>query len=756
MAHNDDHTIESGSNLQSPPNSAQEGELSKNAGTASTNSPNLSGAGNAQSNANTSNTDAPGRRLKNPLGYLASSTYQLSLYMITPDAYDAFQSTGRTSIDALAQASGESGSGGAYLIAQSGGINNDTSQRAPGFEWDYYIDKLVLSQAISGSSSQSATNIYDVKFEILEPYGFSFNTKLKQANDALQQYFNDSGYSKDGAITNPSRQFFVLGVQFLGYDINGNIVYGNQEFADGPLDPAASGTGLFKAYYDIMITSVKFKIDGSATRYSLTGAAIAPGLAFNAKRGYLTSSHTICGSTIEDALTGKRGLLTQLNKREQGLKESGAITVANQYKVEFIGDDADNISKATLINPLDTDKSKWCDPEAPSNTEEANDASAAKLVPADAQRRIVFADGTPMLDVFDQLVKDSSFLREALDVVYSNNPEPSLDKKKQESEKGGNKAVAWYHVTPSISQAKWDPLTSDWAYITTYRIETYQTPVLTAATVNPGMKYYGPHKRYEYWWTGENREILSYEQVVDNLYYNEVLANTDSNKSGVATSGAAQTPLKVTGKTSMPTLNSLAGGAEAQNNFVTTLYSPDAYATAKIKLLGDPDFLVSDNRGGPNEVYQRFYDNDGFRVNANGGQVFIEIDFKEAMDYNNETGVLDINDSILFWKYPAWAEKQIKGVSYQVVLVKSTFDSGIFTQDLEAVINTFADAGADEKAKAAGLSDADREGDESLSLTKGTANEDMSVIPAEITSGNAGSNSTISNGGSSNDDATGT
>ena len=77
MAHNDDHTIESGSNLQSPPNSAQEGELSKNAGTASTNSPNLSGAGNAQSNANTSNTDAPGRRLKNPLGYLASSTYQL-------------------------------------------------------------------------------------------------------------------------------------------------------------------------------------------------------------------------------------------------------------------------------------------------------------------------------------------------------------------------------------------------------------------------------------------------------------------------------------------------------------------------------------------------------------------------------------------------------------------------------------------------------------------------------------------------------
>ena len=38
----------------------------------------------------------PGRRLTNPLADLASSNYQLSLYMITPDAYDAFTASGRT------------------------------------------------------------------------------------------------------------------------------------------------------------------------------------------------------------------------------------------------------------------------------------------------------------------------------------------------------------------------------------------------------------------------------------------------------------------------------------------------------------------------------------------------------------------------------------------------------------------------------------------------------------------------------------
>ena len=105
-------------------------------------------------------TDAPGRRLKNPLGALSSYTYQLSLYMITPDAYDAFNATGRRSINALQEATGQTNTGGAYLIAQSGGINNDQSQRAPGFDLDYYIDNFKLKQAINGEATQSSTNTY--------------------------------------------------------------------------------------------------------------------------------------------------------------------------------------------------------------------------------------------------------------------------------------------------------------------------------------------------------------------------------------------------------------------------------------------------------------------------------------------------------------------------------------------------------------------------------------------------------------------
>ena len=46
------------------------------------------------------------------------------------------------------------------------------------------------------------------------------------------------------------------------------------------------------------------------------------------------------------------------------------------------------------------------------------------------------------------------------------------------------------------------------------------------------------------------------------------------------------------------------------------------------------------------------------------------------------------------WKYPAWAEDKIKGVSYKVITVESNFSEGKFTQDLSCVINTFSDVEA--------------------------------------------------------------
>jgi hypothetical protein len=113
---------------------------------------------------------------------------------------------------------------------------------------------------------------------------------------------------------------------------------------------------------------------------------------------------------------------------------------------------------------------------------------------------------------------------------------------------------------------------------------------------------------------------------------------------------------------------------------------------------------VATGSTGLNKAYSRFYDDGGFTINPTGGQVFIEIDFKEGVDYSSNeftdsligvndlqssAGTLAINDSILFWDYNPEARKIIKGISYLLISVTNRFSKGAFTQTLSAVINDF-------------------------------------------------------------------
>ena len=128
---------------------------------------------------------------------------------------------------------------------------------------------------------------------------------------------------------------------------------------------------------------------------------------------------------------------------------------------------------------------------------------------------------------------------------------------------------------------------------------------------------------------------------------------------------------------------------EAQNAYMTSLFDPGAYTKAKVSILGDPDYLAQESPASINQVYNQFYGTDGFTINPNGGQVFIEIDFKEAVDYKNSDGLMSINASIYFWNYPAAVANKVKGVSYMVLDIEHNFKGGKFEQTLNCTINDF-------------------------------------------------------------------
>jgi hypothetical protein len=630
---------------------------------------------------------APNKRLYNPLGNFSSYTYNIALFMVTPEAYDAFILSGRKNINAL------NSGGGTYLVAQSGGINNQNSTRLPGVKLDYYIDNLKITSKISGKTTGTNSNITAVNFSIYEPYGFSFITKLRQAGDAIQ-----SSVKGKKLPQNPSRQFFIIRIGFLGYDADGKLITGKETFAQDTFDPSGSSHGVFERFYDISINSIKFKIDGRATTYNITAARIPSKEAYGTKRGFINTNTKVIATTVDDALMGPDGLIAKLNKDQSLL----STVEKNVYSIRYVGDST-LIKTASIISKADLDKSKM-EMGGAKNTKDVNPTLEVTTVPNVNKRQIVFKDATPMLQAISQIISQSSYLEDALKVVYTNNLEPDSNNPSDDTiTPPTNKTISWYNVAAEVTNPRWDSVSGDFAYNITYVIQPYQTPVVVgSAYVKKVSKYYGPHKRYDYWYTGKNSEILQYEQTLDNTYYNVAINPVPlplKGDDGTSQGGDADIPVIAGQRQPGPRLGKLDDGMEAQNSYITSLLDPKSFASAKVTILGDPDFLINEAPGGINQVYNQFYGGDGFTINPNGGQVFIEINFYEVEDYDNNTGKININDRILFFKYPASIQKEINsrggGISYMLLQVDSSFNGGKFTQILDLNTATFADDSSD-------------------------------------------------------------
>lgn len=671
---------------QAPPVVATPGKTtttsSAGTGTGAAASPGPSGTGSSKAAEN------PGKRLYNPLSKLASYTYNFTLYMITPDAYEAFVLSGRKKIDALGDTGG---GGGAFIIAQSGGVNSNTQNRAPGFELDYYIDNVKFTTPTSGKESGTVAFYQFMSFTITEPYGFSFLTNLKKAREALQQYSNQTTY-KD--CTNNFAQFFIMGIRFYGYDINGNLIKPGDTLFDSVIDPTTGGSqALFESFYDLSLQDIKFQVNGKTTQYTIQASSLGGQAGLGTKRGRITTGAKLRGSTVHEMLVGPYGLLTKLNKEQQDKvkKNPQDQMFANEYDVLYLDDAYDTIGKASMV--LASDLSKYRLPGSSANsTVEATDAIGIKAIPDYTQRELVFNNDTSIIQAITGIVTKSTFMENALKTVYNNVVQPNPSQKSiEQTQKNNPTKLSWINVSTEISKPRWDPIVSDWAYKITYVIQRYEIPSVNSGYSNQGAQYYGPHKRYMYYLTGQNSEVLDFVLNFNLAYQNVVLASPSANQpttgagSQPPTSGSTAGgtfPAQAGVRQNADTTGSLSTSQEAQNSIVTDLTSPDAYIGCKIKILGDPDFLVRDQTSSVSEVYKRFYGVDGFSISPNGGQVYIEIGLNEGVDYKNQNGLFEINEEILFLKYPKHVKEISKGIIFLVREVNSTFTNGRFEQEL--------------------------------------------------------------------------
>jgi len=626
-----------------------------------------------------SEDEKPGKRLFNPLGEFPTYTYNLSLYMITPKAYDAFTASGRTKLPTE----------GLAVVCQSGGVNNDVQMRGAGFTMDYYIDNLKIETFTSGMDTQTSTNTTNIEFQINEPYGFSFISNLQRCANDLIAKSKEQGLEN---LDNSTRQFFILGIRFTGFDVDGT-----------PIKDKKTGMPLYERFYDIYISEMKFKLDNKATVYSIKAVSAAPGVAFGAKRGIWNTGGTLRGTTVYDML---KNMEDQLNKTAADSVKNTKIK-PNTYKFKIVGEKIGDDEASQRAAPIfrermisETDVTKQTLVGSKPNVTNGR-AGQDQGLPDTTVGELAIANGTPILQAFESIISRSTYITSAFKTIQNNPLESNPQKANGEIEQTADNKnyVRWYNVSASVQNGQFFKEINDFTYDITYVFQVYETPVITNPYSNPGVPYYGPVKRYDYWFTGQNSEILGYTQNLDNTFFTVAVGGLNENQNTTTTPATPVATGAIPNAPKTDTTNVQDAGKRA---YITSLFDPSSQANVSIKIMGDPDFLMPESTVPINKLYNRFYGTQDLTINPNGGQVFIEIDFKEPQDYDfrstdgityssTGTGVMSVNDKIQFWNYPKKVANMVKGVSYRLIKVSSKFDKGVFEQDLQCVINTFPD-----------------------------------------------------------------
>jgi hypothetical protein len=618
-----------------------------------------------------------GGRLDNPLGDFSSVTYKLSLYALSPDDYNTYYTNndGKWKLTNL------------NLIAQSGGSSSENNQTInPNFDGlDFYIDDLEIVTLTNAKESGYAGAQAGFKFKIFEPYGLTFPSRLVKAETEIQK---NAKINRD--IKNQIQALachFLLVVRFYGYDVSGNIITSASTGSASNIDDTAA----FERAFPIMITKFSFKLNNKVTEYDIDAVMAAQQIALGAKRGRTPHEITIKADTVGNALdstkstvAGISGLVQVLNEAQKNLVtptkkgDKPSQEIADEYSIIFADKNSD------LANALIADKEylKSNSPMSFSVTESGynvklSESAKAKEVQKQV-REISIPTNVPITQAIDQIIAQSDYTHKALKAIDKEQVQPTQEGGSTDTINPTPKELYWYNISTTNTVKNWDHLRNDYAYKITYIIQKYKVPYIRSVAVGQTSSYPGPSKRYYYYYTGKNSEILSYEQQYNLLYFNagalsSDAATTPNSNDTTATKKVAGVNASVTGK--------LSGALDQHNTIRTFLYSPGDQINAQIKILGDPDYLMTGLSGVTGADTS---------INPNVGQIFIEVDFNQVEDYDTSTGLMTPNHDIQFWDYSDAIQKQTNGAMvYMLIKVTSHFSRGSFTQDLKTVIPNF-------------------------------------------------------------------
>lgn len=680
----------------------------------------------------------------NPLDEFASYTYSISVYLLSSSQYERVLRSKTKKID------------GYFLLFQDGGapvnrggpkdgmgaatnISAGDSGRNPFFPNDYYIDSLTLDTSPLGKATGASHMTASMKLVVNEPNGITLIDNLYSAVANLQQ--------KDGSgKVNYTAADYLAVIRFYGQGPDGNPIQAKgsggaliEKFIPFKLASINWSIGskmvtyewdcvpqgqLIAGYtargsvpHDMQITSTTVgKLLGGTVSYTGTDSSTAdPGKTTTADPQTTTDEYgqtvaapappnaTAAPTSKKTVSQGLMGALTEfqleLTKPQKGQSEP-IFNIPDRYFIRFVdGVDFDGkvIPASAIENAKITLPETKVDKKqvASGKNSDTKDLEPLKQAQDNMTRSFSITAGQMITQAIDLAIRNSSYIlgqalvRQNSDGYQEQNP----DKK--------NSPMSWFNIIMNAVPRPGgiDPKRNDHAFDIIYTIKPYRLQNFNSKYF-PASRFAGVHKSYPYWFTGRNSAIVEYQETMNALYSITVSGSDPKNSAAAIQRQAATSSLRDIAKYNYAVTSgqSTQGSSDTRlnepaANAADYLFSPGDLANAKIKILGDPDWiqqgsLFKEIKPGENKVADTTGFEDDGSISFETGDVLFEVVWQRPEDYDLDTGLADPYGG----GYSGRANKTREPVQsrvYQAVKIISEFRQGSFYQTIEGTLYQF-------------------------------------------------------------------
>lgn len=672
---------------------------------------------------------------ENKLKGLATQTYTISIYMMDEDDFTTLIETQRKTLPGKPNLKS--------LIIQSGGI--PFGERNPWFLEDFYIENLYLNSIVGTQGAASPHNVAALKFTILEPQGITF---LNRLNNAVKQYTGNDNISE-------LSQNYLMVIRFYGYDDAGNLLSGTDL---GVNERGSDPRSIVEKFIPFQLADITYRIGTKATEYNVEATVPTTNVGFSTGRATIPFNMQLVAPDVQTLLNGNlllastgnndpendettrlsgatvtQGLCEALNEHERLLANKGGYEYPDIYEIEL--EDTPGLRDAKLAKP-----GKQIKKRAPMNTssDPASKFLSSKTTYDKDSKTYNITAGTQVVQLIDLVMRSSSYITSQQNIIFD-------EKTGEIKNQNPVSTVQWYRIRCRVTPYKYDKERRDFAYKIKYTISRYQINTPRSAYFPPAA-YRGVHKIYNYWFTGENTEVLDFEINV-NANFQTIFGND-----GLTDNTASGRWFEKRVFQTRPNASSQGGEGESTMpaaSLSARLYNPLDVADATMEIVGDPDWIQQNEIFYNREIILTPTLPDG-SLNFDASEVLYELRFNPVNDYDLGTGLTPVyQNNVTYSQVTGETNLPQESIVWAAATVESYFTEGKFTQKVRGTIRDFA--GAVNKingtsAKDAANPESNVKTETEKTTPKPTLTETGGAVPADITSVATGTNLDVAGG----------